>query len=469
MISVKNENAGAGGQVPGLLGLQGALSLGRDETGELFSRFVNPGLKTLLSTIGFDKKLVRAQGIEVWDESGKRYLDFLGGYGSLPFGHNPPEVLEGLREVGEHPNFLQAQVSAFQAALAHDLAQIAPGDLEISFFCNSGTEAVEGALKLARGVKHGGSFVYCTGAFHGKTLGSLSVGGREKYKKPFGPLLDKTVEIPFGDAEALERELRKGGVAAFIVEPIQGEGGVCVPSKGYLQDVRGLTRKYGALLILDEVQTGFGRTGKMFACDHEGVVPDILCLAKALGGGVVPVGATVTTKAVWEKAYGGLSRAILHTSTFGGGARACAAALSTIQKIVGENLPQKAKEMGERLVGGLRVLQDRYSLLEEVRGMGLLVGLEFKKPASTLANLLTAGALNRISQEYAASLVASLLMDSHGIITAYTLNNPNVMRLEPPLVVTEGQIDYVLNALEDVFSKNKGFFSLAASLVKRMQ
>lgn len=207
----------------------------------------------------------------------------------------------------------------------------------------------------------------------------------------------------------------------------------------------------------------------MFACDHEGVVPDILCLAKALGGGVVPVGATVTTKAVWEKAYGGLSRAILHTSTFGGGARACAAALSTIQKIVGENLPQKAKEMGERLVGGLRVLQDRYSLLEEVRGMGLLVGLEFKKPASTLANLLTAGALNRISQEYAASLVASLLMDSHGIITAYTLNNPNVMRLEPPLVVTEGQIDYVLNALEDVFSKNKGFFSLAASLVKRMQ
>lgn len=450
----------------GLLGIEGALSLDREEPGRLFSRHVNPGLKTLLSALGFDRKFVRAQGVEVFDDSGRKYLDFLGGYGSLPFGHNPPDILKAVDLAKEHPNFLQAQVSAFQAALAHDLAKITPGSLEISFFCNSGTEAVESALKLARGARREGVFIYCTGAFHGKTLGSLSVGGRETYKKPFVPLVPGTVEIPFGDTEALEHELRKGQAAAFIVEPIQGEGGVILPPEGYLREARHLTQKYGALLILDEVQTGLGRTGRMFACQHEDVVPDILCLAKALGGGVAPIGATVATRAVWEKAYGGLSRAVLHTSTFGGGARACAAALASIQKIAGENLPERARELGAYFKAGLETLRERYNLLDEVRGKGLLIGLEFRKPVSGFLDRLTAGSINRVSEEYVASLVASQLMKSHGIITAYTLNNPNVMRLEPPLTVTKEEIDYVLNALDDVFSKNRSVFSLAASFVR---
>ncbi|MEX0974788.1 MAG: aminotransferase class III-fold pyridoxal phosphate-dependent enzyme [Bacillota bacterium] len=301
-----------------LLGLSGALSLDRSTTGDLFAKYVNPGLKMLLSAVGFDKKFARADGVSVFDDSGKKYLDFLGGYGSLPFGHNPKDILAAVDRVNDSPNFLQAQASPFQAALAHDLAQISPGDLEITFFSNSGTEAVESALKLARGAQGEGVFIHCTGAFHGKTLGSLSVGGREKYKKPFLPLLPGTVEIPFGDADALEKALREHKVAAFIVEPIQGEGGVMVFPDGYMRKVRELTERYGAILILDEVQTGFGRTGKMFACEHEGIAPDILCLAKALGGGVAPIGATIATKRVWEKAYGGLSRAVLHTSTFGG-------------------------------------------------------------------------------------------------------------------------------------------------------
>lgn len=450
-----------------LLGLSGALSLDRSTTGDLFAKYVNPGLKMLLSAVGFDKKFARADGVSVFDDSGKKYLDFLGGYGSLPFGHNPKDILAAVDRVNDSPNFLQAQASPFQAALAHDLAQISPGDLEITFFSNSGTEAVESALKLARGAQGEGVFIHCTGAFHGKTLGSLSVGGREKYKKPFLPLLPGTVEIPFGDADALEKALREHKVAAFIVEPIQGEGGVMVFPDGYMRKVRELTERYGAILILDEVQTGFGRTGKMFACEHEGIAPDILCLAKALGGGVAPIGATIATKRVWEKAYGGLSRAVLHTSTFGGGARACAAALASIEKITREDLPGRAASLGQYFLDSLRTLKGKHNAVQEVRGKGLLIGMEFKKPVGGILDHLTAGSLNKIAEEYYASLVAAELLKKHQVITAYTLNNPNVMRLEPPLIVEKSEIDYVLNALEDVLSHSTSFFSLAMSAMTR--
>jgi len=448
-----------------LLSLDGALSLDRSATGDLFSRYVNPGLKTLLSAVGFDKRFVRAEGVAVFDDTGRKYLDFLAGYGSLPFGHNPRDITAAVERAAESPNFLQAQASPFQAALAHDLAQITPGDLEITFFCNSGTEAVESALKLARAAQGSGAFVHCAGAFHGKTLGSLSVGGREKYKKPFLPLLPGTVEIPFGDAEALEKVLKGRDVAAFIVEPIQGEGGVNVYPDGYLRKCRELTERYGALLILDEVQTGFGRTGRLFACEHEGIAPDIMCLAKALGGGVMPIGATIATRKVWEKAYGGLSRAVLHTSTFGGGARACAAALASIQKITSEDLPARAASLGRYFMDNLLTLKDRYSAIQEVRGKGLLIGLEFKRPVTGLLDHLTAGTLNKVAEEYYASLVAAQLLKKHGVITAYTLNNPNVMRLEPPLTVEKADIDHVLNALEDILSHNTSFLSLAVGAV----
>lgn len=450
-----------------LLGLDGALSLDRARTGELFARYVNPGLKMLLSAVGFDKRFVRADGVAVYDDAGVRYLDFLGGYGSLPFGHNPKDILAAVDRASESPNFLQAQMSPFQAALAHDLAQIAPGDLAVTFFSNSGTEAVESGLKLARGAQGEGAFIYCTGAFHGKTLGSLSVGGREKYKKPFRPLLSGTVEIPFGDAGALERALSDHKTAAFIVEPIQGEGGVIVFPDGYLRKARELTERFGALLILDEVQTGFGRTGTMFACEHEGIAPDIMCLAKALGGGVMPIGATMATRKVWDKAYGGLSRAVLHTSTFGGGARACAAALASIQKIRSEGLPERAASLGRYFLDSLRTLKGRYPAIQEVRGKGLLIGLEFKKPVSGILDALTAGSLNKIAEEYYASLVAAELLKRHQVITAYTLNNPNVMRLEPPLTVEKSEIDHVLSGLEDILSRNTSFLGLAISAVTK--
>lgn len=449
-----------------LLGVRGALGLSEERMGDLFGRYVNPGLRTLQSVVGFNKKFVRGDGVSVYDEEGNRYLDFVGGYGCLPFGHSPKDILAALREVEELPNYLQVMTNPFQAALAHDLAKVAPEGLEITFFSNSGAEAVEAALKLAKGAMGDGVFVYCTGAFHGKTLGALSVGGREKYKKPFYPLIPGTVEVPFGDVAALERVLRENKVIAFITEPIQGEGGVIVPPEGYLRKARELTEKYGALLILDEVQTGFGRTGKMFAAGHENVRPDILCLAKALGGGVMPIGATMGTRKVWEKAYGGLSKAILHTSTFGGGTRACAAALASIEKIVNENLPERARELGDYCLAGLRTLKERYKIIEDVRGRGLLIGIEFRKPGGIL-DVLTAGSVNRIAEEYCGALVASELLKRHRVISVYTLNNPNVIRLEPALIVEKEDIDYVLNALEDVLSRNKSFFSLVASVVRK--
>ncbi len=450
-----------------LLGLDNALGMSRKTAGDLFSKHVNPGLKTMLSAIGFDKNFVRAEGVSVFDENGTRYLDFLGGYGSLPFGHNPRDILTALEKANERPNYLHAQTSPLQASLAHDLAEILPGDLSIAFFCNSGAEAVEGALKMARIATGKPVYIHCTGAFHGKTLGALSVGGREKYKAPFHPLIPGCIEIPFGDIDALEAALLKHNCAAVIMEPIQGEAGVIIPPNGYLAQVRELTRAHDTLLILDEVQTGFGRTGRMFACEHENVVPDIICLAKALGGGVMPLGATVATPGVWEKAYGGLSNALLHTSTFGGGGRACAAGLLTISKIVKEELWIKAQELGGYFLKGVQAIQQSYKAIKEVRGKGLLIGIEFDKPVGGVLDKLTSGAINDFAKEYYASLVAGDLLGSHQVITAYTLNNPNVMRLEPPLVVTKEEIDYVLNALEDIFSQRKGLLKMAVSLVSK--
>lgn len=375
-------------------------------------------------------------------------------------GHNHPTVIEAVKKVMEWPNLLQASLGTVVSALAHNLAQILPGGLSRSFFCNSGAEAVEGALKLARAASGKTKIVYCEGSFHGKTLGALSVTGRQKYQKPFLPLLGPCEMVPFGDLEALEQKIFKKDVAAFILEPIQGEGGVIVPPKGYLSGVRELCDKYDVLLIVDEIQTGFGRTGKMFACEHEGVIPDIICLAKSLGGGVIPIGAYSTKPEIWEKAYGGMERALLHTSTFGGNTWAAAAAIAAINVIVEQNLCEQARANGEYMLNRLKELQNRYSVVKEVRGLGLMTGVEFKSQAG-LMDKLTGGMINKLSEEYFGALVAGELQNKYHVITAYTLNNPNVTRLEPPLVVTKEQIDQVVDALEEIFQRHRSFVGMA--------
>jgi len=447
------------------ISLPDAVKQNREQVLENYKTYLNASLATMLSLLNFDKQFVSADGINVWDSEGNRYLDFLGGYGALNLGHNHPRVLAALDQVKELPNLLQASLGTVASALAKNLAAIAPGNLQRSFFCNSGAEAVEGALKLARAATGRQLLVYCMGSFHGKTMGALSVTGREKYQKAFQPLVTGTVPIPFGDLNALEGKLREKTAAAFIVEPIQGEGGIILPPAGYLSGARQICDKYNTLLIIDEIQTGLGRTGEMFASQHDDVTPDILCLAKSLGGGIMPIGAYITTNEIWGKAYGSMDKALLHTSTFGGNTWAAAAAIATLEVLYEENLPERARESGEYLLAGLHRLKESYPLVKEVRGRGLMAGIEFNQPEG-FAVKVTLGLANKISEEYLGSMIAGELLNKYRIITAYTLNNPNVIRLEPPLQVTKGQIDTLLEALEEILKTHKGFFSVAASSAK---
>ncbi|MDK2927519.1 MAG: putrescine aminotransferase [Bacillota bacterium] len=450
-----------------LYSVETAIAQTREEIIKNHREYVNAGLTTMLGLIGFDKHFVRAAGTRVWDEEGGEYLDFLGSYGALNLGHNPPAVLAAIEQVKDLPNMLQAALNPLAGAVARNLAAILPGGLKRAFFGNSGAEAVEGALKLARIATGREKIISCEGSFHGKTLGALSVTGRKKYQEPFRPLLPGCETIPYGDLDLLEAKLKGGDVAAFIVEPVQGEGGIIVPPDGYLKGVRELTQQYGALFIADEVQTGFGRTGYLFGCDYEGVAPDVICLAKSLGGGVMPVSAYVAAEEVWQRAYGSMDKALLHTSTFGGNTWAMAAALAGIQAVVEGRLADQAKEKGEYFLGRLRALQQKYPLLKEVRGRGLFIGLEFNQPEGLL-NTLTGGALKNLAHEYQGALVAGELLNKHHIITAYTLNNPNVIRLEPPLIVTKEELDRVVDALEEILSRQKSFLSIAFSAGKNM-
>ncbi len=451
----------------GFISLAGAINQNREQVVENHKTYLNASLAMMLGLLDFDKQFVKAEGIYVWDSKGDQYLDFLGAYGALNTGHNHPRILEALGQVKEMPNLLQASLGTVVSALAKNMALITPGDLQRSFFCNSGAEAVEGALKLARAATGRQKLIYCENSFHGKTFGALSVTGRGKYQNVFQPLLPGCVSVPYGELYMLEKELKKEKAAAFIVEPVQGEGGIIVPPPGYLSGVRELCSKYETMLIVDEIQTGFGRTGRMFACQHDNVVPDIMCLAKSLGGGIMPAGVYITTDEIWKKAYGSMEKALLHTTTFGGNTWAAAAGIAALEIILEEKLADKARESGEYLLLGLNQLKEKYPLIKDVRGLGLMVGIEFNQPGA-LAEKVTFGLAGKLSDEYLGSLVAGELMNKHRIITAYTLNNPNVIRLEPPLNVSRAQMDIVLQALDDIFADHKGFFSAVAAGAKTM-
>lgn len=448
-----------------LINFKNIQQLNRQEIIELHKEYLNPSIVNLLSLIGFTKHYVKAEGCKVWDDEGNVYLDFLGGFGALNLGHNHPKVLEAIEKVRHLPNLLQASLGAFAGVLAHNLAQIAPGKLQRSFFCNSGTEAVEGALKLARIATGKTKILAAENSFHGKTFGALSATGRDKYQNPFKPLVPDFYHFPFGDTIVVEKYLKKKDVAAVILEPIQGEGGIVVPPAGYLKSIRELCNKFDALLILDEVQTGFGRTGKMFACEHEQVEPDIMCLAKSLGGGIVPIGAYIATDTVWKKGYKGVEKATLHSSTFGGNTLACAVAIAAIEVILAENMIKNAQEMGRYLLTKLKEQMKNYPLVKDVRGKGLLIGMEFNQFEGFL-NAISGGFVGKMANEYTGSMVAGELLNKHNIITAYTLNNPNVIRFEPPLTIGKEEIDQLLNALRNILSDSKGFVDLVLSAGK---
>jgi acetylornithine/succinyldiaminopimelate/putrescine aminotransferase/predicted amino acid dehydrogenase len=429
-----------------------------------FARHVNPVLLGVAGKGGLVKTFVRGQGMELWDADGRSYLDFVGGFGAMNFGHNHPTVARAVAAALEQqaPGFAQAGVNPLAAALAEQLVEVTPPGLEMVFFCNSGTEAVEAALKLARAATGRTDLLYCERSFHGKSLGSLSVTGNPTLQRPFGPLVPGCQAIPFGDAAALEQALLARRFAAFIVEPIQGEGGMNVPPQGYLRQAQRLCRAAGTLLVADEVQTGLGRTGALFAVDHEGVEPDLMTLAKSLGGGLVPLGAMLARRDLWMKAYGTVHGFALHSSTFGGGSLACAAGLAALSLLQEEGLVENAQARGRQLAAGLAALSRRCPLVNEVRGRGLLLGLEFNtlprtvrrhfRDASGLAAYQVAD-LDGLIDSIPGLYVMQTLLQEHGIYTQVARSNPRVLRIQPPLTVTQEQADRFLDALAQTCSE----------------
>ncbi len=395
-----------------------------EETYENYKSFVNPPLARVMKLSGSPVE-VRALGSTIWDHTGKAYLDFAGGYGVFTLGHSHPRVVAAVRDQLEYMSLSgKTMFSPLLGRLARALAMLAPGDLSVSFFANSGTEAVEGALKLARAATGRTKLVATTNAYHGKTIGALAVSGRDAYKAPFGPLLPGVVHVPYGDAPVLPDALRDA--AAFIVEPVQGEGGIVVPPPGYLRAARAACDAAGALLVADEVQTGLGRCGMLFACERDAVVPDVLVLAKGLSGGIVPIGAFIARPTVWNAAYA--KAPLAHTSTFGGNPLACAAALAALGVLRDEDLVRNARVRGEQLLAGVSAIAAEYpSVVREARGLGLLVGMELR------------------SEGYAGTIVPEML--KAGVTAAWTLNAQRVIRLEPPLVVTADEIERGLAAV----------------------
>jgi putrescine aminotransferase len=396
-----------------------------DETYENYKQYVNPPLARVMKVSGSPVE-VRAQGSTIWDHNGKAYLDFAGGYGVFTLGHSHPKVIEAVKAQIELMSLSgKTMFNVMLGRASKRLAELAPGDLRISFFANSGTEAVEGAIKLARKATGRRKIVATNNAYHGKTLGALSASGRDYFKTSYAPLLADVAHVDYGVTDGLEAQL--ADAAAFIVEPVQGEGGVNVPPDGYLRAVREMCDRTGALFIADEVQTGLGRCGMLFGCNRDNVVPDVMTLAKGLSGGIIPVAAYIARPTVWNAAYA--KDPVMHTSTFGGNEIACAAALAAMDVLVEEDLVENARARGEQLISGAQALARKYpTVVKDVRGLGLLVGVELT------------------SEGYGGWIIPEMV--KRGVTAAWTLNMQRVIRLEPPLVVTQSEVARALEALE---------------------
>lgn len=426
-----------------LITLEEALQSTRRECCDRFRKHVNPEEARLLRLVNIDKRYTKAEGVILYDDEGNTLLDFTAGYGALNLGHNPPEVLEAVRNASSLPAVLLAGYNPLMGALASNLSMLLPGELGVSSFGSGGAEAVEIALKTARASTGRKRFISCNNGYHGLSFGALSVSGSAKYCEALGPLMEKCDAIPFGDLDALEDKLKREDVAAFVVEPVQGEGGAVVPPKGYLKAAEEACHKHGTLLILDEIQTGLGRTGELFAMEHEGVVPDIVTLSKSLGSGVVPISVSVTTEEIWRKAYGSRDRFDLAISTFGGNPRACAAALKTIEVMLRDRLWERAADLGEYARKRLDRFSSDLKHVKSVRGQGLLLGVELDPPKVPGANM----------DENLGAMIISRLANNYGILTAYYDLAPTVLRFEPPLTATKEQIDKALDAFDAVLGK----------------
>ena len=440
----------------------------------LHEHHLNSQYVKMLQTIGYNKIYHRASGPYLFDSEGHKYLDLLSGFGVFALGRNHPRINAALQDIlsADLPDMVQLDCSLLSGLLAEKLLQYMPPTLDKVFFANSGTEVVEAAIKFSRMATGRKKVVYCEHAFHGLTLGSLSLNGDNIFREGFGPLLPDCHSVPFNDSDALARILRKKDVACFVVEPIQGKG-VHIPDETYLPEVSELCKKYGTLLVVDEIQTGMGRTGKFLALEHwqknAEVDADIITLAKALSGGYAPVGALVTKKWIFNKVFSRMDKAVIHGSTFAKNNLGMAAGLTTLYTFEEEKLIERAEKYGELLLGRLQEFVDKYQLVKEVRGKGMMIGIEFGPPQKL--SLKTSWELLECAKRgLFCQMITIPLFKKHRIISQVAGHESYVVKLLPPYIIDEEDIDWICNSFDEVIADAHrvpgGVWNLAKNLAQ---
>lgn len=437
---------------------------------DLHEQYLNRQMVKVLRTIGYDKWYHKAIGQYLYDQDNQQYLDLLSGFGVFAIGRNHPTVIQALQDAMtlELPNLVQMDVSLLSGLLAKELLETLPEHLSRMFFCNSGTEAVEAAIKFARYATKRSRILYCENGYHGLTLGALSLCGDDIFRKGFGPLLPDCVAVPFNSVTALEQALAQRDIAAFIIEPIQGKG-VILPDEGYLQEVERLCKKYGTLLVVDEVQTGIGRTGKFWAIDHWQIQPDMILMAKALSGGFVPIGGVAMTQEIMDAVFSRMDRAVVHGSTFAKNNLAMAAGLATLAVIKNEQLVSNSARIGEEIIQAINAHQSQFEFLKEARGKGMMIAIEFQAPKSL--TLKTAWTFMEAAQKGLFSqMVAIPLLQNHRVLSQVAGHGLNVIKLLPPLNLNNQDRDWTISALQqtiqDLHKIGTSVWTLGKTLAK---
>ena len=427
------------------------------ENYELHCRHLNPKLVEVLRITGFDKVYVRAEGAYLYDAAGNAYLDFLSGYGVFNMGRNHPVIKKAIRDALDLdlPNMVQLDCSLLSGLLAEALLKIVPSHLGAIFFCNSGTEAIEGAIKFSRAATGRAGIISLKGCYHGLSYGSLSVTGSGNFQEGFGPFLADVARVRMGDLVALERLFKKGNVAAFLFEPIQGKG-VHYPSDDFYRKAQDLCRTHGVLIICDEVQCGLGRSGKLWGFEHWNLEPDIITVAKSLSGGFVPCGAIIARRSIFEKVFSRLDRAVVHSSTFGRNNLAMTCGLASLSVLRDENLVDNSARMGRLLIEKLDALRAKHSLVKEVRGKGLMIAIEFKEPPQ-IGLKLAWRLMHRIDHGLFAQLVIVPLLSRFRVLTQVAGHNMDVIKILPPLTITEKEVEYFVNAFDKALTGCRRF------------
>lgn len=429
----------------------------RDQT---YSARVNPQWVNLLNILDLNETYTRCQGSELHTAGGRTILDALSGYCVYNTGHNHPRIIAALKDEMDNlgPTMLQSHVPELAARLAQRLIQLAGGRLEKVFFTSSGSEGIEAVIKFARAHAGRTGILYARDAFHGLTCGALSLMGDSSWAQGFGPLLPDTVAVPFGDLEALREKLESEKFAALVLEPVQAEAGIRVPDPDYLTQARALCSRHGTLLVMDEVQTGLYRTGRFLASHHFGIEPDMVVVAKALSGGMVPVGAVLMTQDIYKSVFSSLSRAFIHASTFGENSLAMRAGLATLDVLEGEDLGSRATDLGERLRTALTHRLASFEMVEDVRGLGLLNGIAFRAPQSLRLKALYHG-FSRVHPGMFGQMLVSRMFTSHNILTQMCGNNYMVIKVAPPLVVSQEQLSGLVESVASLVQTIHSGFS----------